>query len=275
MNPRQIGKSLSNACLVVAHPDDEILWFSSIISQLAGVIVGFLGQPGRPKVALGRQSVLANYPLDHVSSLELEVADVYDRARWPSPDPAPEGLALDGNRDGEVRARYLANHGRLVEALRHRLAGFNVVFTHNPWGEYGHEEHVQVYRAVRRAQAELGFELWTSAYVGTRSHELMTRCLDGADIESMTLETDVILARDVAERYKENGVWTWFDDYRWPERETFLRITPGRCATPAVVPLTYLNMDRPRVALLDRSLRDLARKIGRAWCRRPASAPYL
>ena len=275
MNPQQTDKLFRTASLVVAHPDDEILWFSSIIAQLAQVIVCFHAQPDRPKFAQGRQAVLADYPLDTISSLGLEAADVYDYAQWHSPVPTHDGLALNCRHDSERATSYRGNHASLVQAMRSRLAGFDTVFTHNPWGEYGHEEHVQVYRAVRQAQVDLGFELWTSAYVGTRSHALMTRCLEGAGVESITLETDASLAKDIADRYKEHGVWTWFDDYQWPEHETFLRITPGQRTTAVAIPLSYLNMDRPTISLADRSLRDMVRKVRRAWLRRTTDAPYL
>jgi LmbE family N-acetylglucosaminyl deacetylase len=250
---------------VVAHPDDEILWFSSIISQVSEVIVCFLAQPSHPKVTEGRRAVLANYALTTVSTLGIEEADVYDRGRWPDAEPSPIGVELGGTGSHTANRRYRENFTRLTEELGRRLAGFDTVFTHNPWGEYGHEEHVQVYRAVRSVQTRLGFALWCSAYTGSRSHGLMARCLDGVGIESITLDTDIPFARDVAARYKEHGAWTWFDDYAWPARESFLRLTAaGRgVAPPAVAPLSYLSMGLPRGALADRSLRSLARKAGR------------
>ena len=52
----------------------------------------------------------------------------------------------------------------LKDLLRARLGDCRNVITHNPWGEYGHEDHVQVFRAVTALQAELGFAVWVSGY---------------------------------------------------------------------------------------------------------------
>jgi len=91
----------------------------------------------------------------------------------------------------------------------------------------------------------------------------MVRCLDSARVASMTLDTNPALARDIAKRYQENGVWTWFDDYVWPAQESFLKITAGprqaKGLTPT--PLSYLAMERPQVPWADRPLRSLAKKI--------------
>jgi len=203
-------------------------------------------------------------PLAGFTSLGLDEADVFDLARWPEPEPCPAGLALGKARVAATEPRYRENFTRLTDTLGGCLAGFDAVFTHNPWGEYGHEEHVQVYRAVRHVQESLGFDLWCSAYVGSRSHSLMARCLDGTRVESITLDTDAAFARAVAAHYKEHGVWTWFDAYVWPERESFLRLTPGAGGRAGMqsAPLNYLDMGAPMVSLADRSLRSLARRAG-------------
>ena len=276
LTTKTLTEQFRNPCLVVAHPDDEILWFSSIISHVAQVMVCFLAHPTRPKLTRGRQSVLGNFPLGTVSTLGLEEADVYDRARWSDPELTEYGVAFDGGRNRDANRRYRANYTRLTAELGRRLVGFDSVFTHNPWGEYGHEEHVQVYHAVRQAQAKLGFTLWSSSYAGSRSHALMARCLDGADIESITLDTNTELAQDIAARYKAGDAWTWFDGYRWPEHESFLRITrDGRAtSTPRAVPLNYLEMGMPTVSLGDQSLRSMARKVRRFWKRQRAPVDF-
>jgi LmbE family N-acetylglucosaminyl deacetylase len=263
---------LRNACIVVAHPDDEVLWFSSIVTRVARVFICFLGNPTRPGLGRGRQAALRQPPLDGFISLGVDEADVYDLARWPDPDPIPAGVALDKARDGATERRYQGNFARLTKELGNRLTGFDTVFTHNPWGEYGHEEHIQVYRAVRHLQDQLGFRLWCSSYGGSRTHALMTRCLDGARLESVTLNTDPAFALQAAQRYKENGVWTWYDDYVWPGIESFLRFMPPGSEKTGTrpVPLNYLDMGQPLLPLADRSLRSLARKVRR---RLPLAAP--
>lgn len=256
---------LRNACIVAAHPDDEVLWFSSIVTRVARTFICFVGNPNRPGLGRGRRAALGQPPLDGFVSLALDEAGVYDLTRWPDPDPTPAGVALAKARDDITQRRYQDNFVRLTAEFGNRLEGFDTVFTHNPWGEYGHEEHIQVYRAVRQVQSRLGFQLWCSSYAGSRSQMLMSRCLEGRRLESISLETDADLARQVAERYKENGVWTWFDDYAWPGRESFLRFLPPDAETNGTrpVPLNYLDMGQPLLPLADRSLRYLARQLRR------------
>lgn len=263
---------LRNACIVAAHPDDEVLWFSSIVTRVAKVYICFTGNPNRPALGRGRRAALAQPPLDGFVRLDLDEADVYDQARWPDPDLDPAGVVLDKARDGLTKRRYQQNFLRLTEELAKRLAGYDTVFTHNPWGEYGHEEHVQVYRAVRHVQNQLGFQLWCSAYTGSRTSRLMARCLSGARVEAITLETDANFARGVAERYREQAVWTWSDSYVWPRQESFLHfMSPiGERFGIEPVPLNYLDMGQPIMSLPDQTLRILARKLLR---RLPFAAP--
>jgi len=125
---------LRNACIVVAHPDDEVLWFSSLVARVAETFICYLGNPNRPALGRGRRSALEQPPLDGFTCLGLDEADVYDLARWPFPTPSPVGLALEHAKDELVLDRYQDNFFRLTEALSSSLAGFDTVFTHNPWG---------------------------------------------------------------------------------------------------------------------------------------------
>lgn len=266
---------LGNSCLVVAHPDDEILWFSSIIAHVDHIIVCFVPSRSRPKLTRGRQAVLADYPVRTISALGLEEADVYNRARWPSPDHTAYGLELKRDTDKDTTRCYQNNYETLQSKLMGQLAGYRNVFTHNPWGEYGHEEHVQVYRAVESIQVALGFNLWCSNYVSSRSHTLMASVLNGAHIESFTHDTDRPLARNIAALYKTHGAWTWFDEYTWFERESFLLIKAGQLQASAVqtVPLNFLEMGLPAVSLADMPVRHLAKKLAKRIFSRSKLAP--
>jgi LmbE family N-acetylglucosaminyl deacetylase len=265
--------SLRNACLVVAHPDDEVLWFSAVVSRVARVFICFLGNVHRAGLGRGRGAALDQDPLRDFVCLGLDEADVYDLARWPDPTPSPAGVALPKARDAATRRRYQENFTRLTQELAHRLAGYDTVFTHNPWGEYGHEEHVQVYRAVRQVQGQLGFRLWCSSYAATRSAGLLARCLHGAHVRALTLPTDTDFAQLAAARYREAGVWTWAKDYVWPQQEAFLHFLPAAGASPGLspVPLQHLDLAPPPPALADHSLRALAQKLRR---RLPLPLPH-
>ena len=139
--------------------------------------------------------------------------------------------------------------------------------THNPWGEYGHEEHVQVFRAVDSLRAELGYDLWVSSYVSERSAGLARRLIPWLGAASASLDIDAALGDRLRTLYRTHGCWTWPDDYVWPEREVFFR-WDGGAAPPrkgAVTPLNYILFpapSRPSAATrLRRRVMRLARRV--------------
>ena len=54
---------LENAVVVVAHPDDEVLWFSSILDKVDEVVICYLAINSKPQWTVGRQLSLAEHPV--------------------------------------------------------------------------------------------------------------------------------------------------------------------------------------------------------------------
>lgn len=215
---------LEGSVLVVAHPDDENLWFSSILSKVDKIVMCFLPVAACPKWTDGRRKSLSEYPLPNLHCLELKEGEVFGGVNWKRAVNADYGLMITENHlsDGV----YKSNFEKLKTRLREQLHGCRNVFTHNPWGEYGHVEHVQVYRAVKALQDEMKFTLWFSNYASNKSADLMVRVLsEKKDPCSVTLKTDKLLAESIADIYKRNDCWTWYGDYEWCDNETFIRDT--------------------------------------------------
>ncbi|BAU48086.1 hypothetical protein SVA_1524 [Sulfurifustis variabilis] len=240
------------AALVVAHPDDEVLWFSSLLRDVDLVLFCFEEVRSRPEWTEGRRRALADYPLPGVDSLRLTESEVFNGADWRRPECTEQGLAVTRNDDSFPafsEAVYRANFERLRRGLGERLAqGFTRVYTHNPWGEYGHEEHVQVYRAVKAVQPALGFELWVDNYCSNKSHELMLRYVNGFHSDYATAATDPGLGEQLERLYRRYGCWTWFDDYVWFTHECFQRdrdVARGEPVAGHFFPLNYLRVEAP------------------------------
>lgn len=220
MNIREIT---DNSVLVVAHPDDEILWFSSVVKNVDHIFICFLEIEGDPARSEGRRQALRDFPLKQISVLGIKEASVFDLADWKRPKPAAAGLELrraDGRRREE--AVYGRNYEELRERLRQDLTGYRNVITHNPWGEYGNEEHVQVYRAVKDVQSQLGFDVWVSNYCSNRSFRLMESYICGFRSDYVTVPVDKEFAAEVRDLYRKNGCWTWYDDFQWFNEESFI-----------------------------------------------------
>jgi LmbE family N-acetylglucosaminyl deacetylase len=222
----------------VAHPDDEVLWASSLVGRIKSIVICFEEVASNPDCGEGRRRSLAAFPCKGVSQLAMREAEVFDTANWSDPEETAYGLRVrrrPGAMPGFSERRYQENYARLVQALRPLLQGCGCVVTHSPWGEYGHEEHVQVFRAVAHLQHELGFDLWVPGYVSTKSYPLMLRHIPRLAPHRCCLATDPELARRIQEIYMANGCWTWFRDYVWPAQDVFFRWTgPDLCPAGSV-----------------------------------------
>jgi LmbE family N-acetylglucosaminyl deacetylase len=245
---------LARAALVVAHPDDEALWFSSIADKVERLIICFLEIDGRADINEGRKTAAASFPLEHTEFFGLKESEVFNGADWLAPMTTDYGLAVS-RRPHTMRGfsgeRYLSNYAALRELLLSRLQGYRNVITHNPWGEYAHEEHVQVHRAVASAQRELGFDLWFTNYCSNRSYNLMLRHLTEFRSDYVTLETNHDLAARLEGFYRMHHCWTWpYDDYKWFTHECFLKANdtapgPETVRHGHLFPLNFLRVEAP------------------------------
>lgn len=210
--------------VVVAHPDDEILWLSSVLGAADRVVFCFGDPFGNPAMARARRRAVAALALPGLIDLALPESGAGFSVDRADPVLTATGLAIT---NPEAGARYDANFATLVTSLRPVLVGCAFVYTHNPWGEYGHAEHVQVYRAVRLLQAELGFTLGFSNYVAAASLTLARRLAEQSVwTQRRTLPTDLALARRLRRVYLCNRAWTWTRWHRWPAVETLYLSPP-------------------------------------------------
>lgn len=266
---------LRNSVIVAAHPDDELLWFSSIIRDVDRIVIvhrDFWAQPG---IGTRRAAALAAYPRGNVECLDIDESGAYGCADWSDPAISEFGisLGLEANRRevtrlarmslskiapkqqaasiaaaGVARA-YAANFHEIRDALKGRLTADMNVFTHNPWGEYGHEEHIQVFRVLQRLRDEIGFNLWMSNYCTDRAMPLAMRYFESCPGSYVRLPTDKAFADAVAAVYKAYDCWTWADDWAWFDEECFME-TPRADSDSRphrhLFPLNFFTIDAAR-----------------------------
>lgn len=257
------------AALVVAHPDDEALWFSSVLGGVEQVVICFMDVPSRPDWSEGRRKSSASFPMDNAVFLGLTESEVFDCADWKKPFLTEYGMEVF-RRKGcspcfSVR-RYRENRIELEKRLRDRLRGSRNVITHNPWGEYGHEEHVQVFLTIRKLQSELGFALWFSNYCSNRSHNLMLRHINGFGSGYVTREVDLGRGRELMELYRKNNCWTWYEDYVFFRQECFMAWDASRDRGKReghIFPLNYIRVDCPHVEYRIVDTEAIRRKVAR------------
>src|SRR5258708_39334230 len=100
-----IDEPTRNATLVVAHPDDEILWFSGVLGEVDRIIICFLSSYGNPQIGPARARVRDRYPLKNVTWLELTDPRSFLSADWRRPEITAFGLNV--RRGIGVRKRYI------------------------------------------------------------------------------------------------------------------------------------------------------------------------
>src|ERR1700735_4712291 len=110
----------STTSVVVAHPDDEALWLSSVVGSADRIVFGFGDVFDKPRKSEARRQAVAALPLSGIVNLGIPESG----AGWKSSQVRPE-LTLSGIRifDARARARYESNYGKLLEGLRKSLAG--------------------------------------------------------------------------------------------------------------------------------------------------------
>lgn len=114
--------------LVVAHPDDEVIWFDLL--DFDKIIIVFCDTLKYPGLGERRKVALQNHPFKAKLTCLYFTEPNYKLVK-----------------DSSVRATIVK---RLTEKLSELLKDATEVFTHNPWGEYSHDDHVIVSDAVLR-----------------------------------------------------------------------------------------------------------------------------
>ena len=201
--------TLEQGCYSVAHAGDDHAFFSAIIARLM-------------PLATSRLVIDNEFRTDLPESLwdgDEHTEAIYQAGRrLEALDLLPELRGADKPTASRYRHNATTLHGLLSEAVR----PYANIITHNPWGEYGHPDHVQVHRVLSSIANRLGRPLWFSNYVSHVSLPLHLRYVSGFNRHYISRPTDVELGRRIAEIYRAERCWTWYDDFEWFDQDTFV-----------------------------------------------------
>jgi LmbE family N-acetylglucosaminyl deacetylase len=229
--PEPPSPAAGDHLVVVAHPDDEILWLGPLLPTAAVILAAFPELPWNPELTRARASVLSDYPLRTFAFLPLAESGAFRQSDWLRRRPSHQGVTLARGCPPSVARRYSDNFVALLDQLTPHLREHPVVYTHNPWGEYGHEEHIQVCAAVTQLARAFGRSVW--AWTGLPDRQLVA---DGmrmrrdhygridSELPRRTWQLDLSLYRAVRDLYIARGAWTYDPLYIPPAHPTYMQL---------------------------------------------------
>ena len=219
----QIPKEASTI-LVVAHPDDEILWFSSILTKIDAIIICFGNQKNDPDMSARRLAAINQIPLPNVIYLRLTEAGQPKEIDWNN--STQENLLFHNQ---ETKTQFLLNDKTLLDQLSPLLNKATNIYTHNPWGEYGHHEHIQVHAVVKKLQRAFHYTIHFNNYVSARTRQLASTIGKKQEFDTCyNLKTNRPLYKTISTIYKRNQVWTWYQEYVLPLHDTYFSVNEAK-----------------------------------------------
>jgi hypothetical protein len=204
--------------IIVAHPDDEIIFFSSILKSASEIIFCF-SQTQDEVVSLGREKIKKKLPFKNFFFLDIKEANIFNEANWRYPKKNYMGLIVNKNQF-EYRQNYLTLRSYLSKIIN---VG-DTIYTHNPWGEYGHEHHVLVFNVIKSLKIKFKLKIFVNNYVSNKSYNLMKMC---KHLLSNIVQYKIIekkFTNKIKKIYISNFCWTFDDNYIWPQNEAFIKI---------------------------------------------------
>jgi hypothetical protein len=218
--------------VVVAHPDDEILWLGAALPSASCIVAAFARDALNPALTDARLRLRDAYPIPGFEYLDLESAGVFQRSDWLRRRLAPDGVTLRHDCPPPLASRYHANYPALLSALDSYVRAHPVIYTHNRWAEYGHEEHVQVCHAVielaQRHNSSVwawdGFSMrWQLAHnVRLRADYFPDPAVAALPAVEQAVDLDGFL--EIRALYQLHEAWTWNTRFLPPNPSRYVQL---------------------------------------------------
>lgn len=193
--------------IIVAHPDDEAIWFSSILKRPDTAL--FICFQNKYPENLKENSRYANkvfevlefykgiLPVVWLQTIKTTKPRVFGKV-----DPATE-KHLEYNLHSVIQ-----------------ITCPEKVYTHNPFGEYGHSEHILIHKTLKKfIRSKLVFPNFLKQEIGFEGKEKTLDSLVAVEKNSVDIHFRNILFG----LYKEKGIWTGAKGEPYGRTERFLK----------------------------------------------------
>jgi len=212
------------AIMIIAHMDDEVLWLLPWLNQAEKVVIASLPYTN------AHLNILSKYAsqYDAIWQFGKGITSFQEyKEKWLNPGTRKDFIT-DWSYD---------------RMLRDIIAdpGVTEVYTHNPWGEYGHIHHRQVSNMVRKLAVEYDKDVWCPNMIvrfvegGNPLATYETAYLSG--LQQKTGYYDSSMFKRIRQFYLDEFVnqtfpinyWTWGDSQDHPlnYQKYFLAVSDG------------------------------------------------
>ena len=168
--------------LIVAHPDDEVLWFNP--AEFDKIIIVFLEREDSLSITKARKRVLEKHPLkDRIICFGLKESNYW--------------------KDKTKEKEHKDNYDEFTRKLKGHLQSNMEIWTHNLWGEHEeHADHILVHQGV----IELADKFHIPVYCYNGIDKIITSGI-------IKIQTDLVFFKELRQLYLKEGAWTWENTY--------------------------------------------------------------
>ena len=228
-----------NSILVMSHPDDEIIFASSILREVKKIIIVF-SATYNTKLSKNRLNLISQYPLHNILFLNIK------ESKGPSnlfyllnARETRYGIKIDDK-------TYQENKDKIYKKIDKYIKDCDSIVTHNPWGEYGNHEHIQLYRIMKEIALKSNLKLFVTGYTSFASSRLMYMNNLQLTNKFFKRKTDINLFNNLKELYLKTGSWTYYDAYKPPTWEIFYEANLSiNCGFQTIIAPSVLQTSLP------------------------------
>ena len=183
--------------LIVAHFDDECLWFNpQNFDQI--YICNLFRRDDRTDMNAKRYQAWKNHPLKD----KIRLIGLTETLLWKEPNEMEENA-------------YQMNKKILTLALSEALKNSTAIYTHNAKGEYGHSDHLLINKVVMD-NARCPVYSWDG--------DGIDKIMPTKDQELIEEETNLEIYKEIKALYQKHGCWTWQKDYLPAIKRRYIKI---------------------------------------------------
>ncbi len=217
---------MSRKLLIFAHPDDEIIFGSSLVDSSDLIIICFSKTPDKIDINSGRNLFKKNPYKQNFVFLNIDESASLDYFLINNKDVDLNSNGFLYIKNHPQKEIYDSNSNLIFYKLKKLILPGDIIFTHNPWGEYGHIEHIQVFNCIMKLKKNINFkfEVFVDAYFGRRTYGFMRKTLHFLEPKPIKFKTNKLVYEKANEIYKKYNCWTWDVNYNLPRFEYFYKV---------------------------------------------------